>query len=210
MKTITAIILMVLSTLALADTSVTVHDLQKRWAEIKYQLPEKEQEKALEELIKEADASVAAHPDSAEFLTWQGIIHATYAGVHGGLGALGEVKTAKKAFEHAIEIDPQALSGSAYTSLGSLYYQVPGWPIGFGSSKKARKFLLKGLALNPDGIDSNFFYGDYLMSEDEYDKALTSFEKALQAPSRQGRELADKGRKQEVMAAIEKIKEHKD
>jgi hypothetical protein len=56
-------------------------------------------------------------------------------------------------------IDPRALQGSAYTSLGSLYYQVPGWPIGFGDDKRAEAMLLKALEINPDGIDPNYFYG---------------------------------------------------
>jgi hypothetical protein len=47
------------------------------------------------------------------------------------------VKQARKDFEAAIALDKTALAGSAYTSLGSLYYQVPSWPPGFGSNKKA-------------------------------------------------------------------------
>ena len=42
-------------------------------------------------------------------------------------------------------IDPKALDGSAYASLGSLFYQVPGWPIGFGDDKKAAESALDRL-----------------------------------------------------------------
>ena len=59
-----------------------------------------------------------------------------------------------------------ALDGSAYTSLGTLYYKVPGFPIGFGDHKKARQLLEAALKVNPDGIDSNYFYGEYLFDED--------------------------------------------
>ena len=38
----------------------------------------------------------------------------------------------RRALEQALAIDATALEGSAFTTLGSLYYQVPGWPIGFG------------------------------------------------------------------------------
>ena len=48
------------------------------------------------------------------------------------------------------------------TSLGTLYYKVPGWPIGFGSDKKAREYLAKALDLNPTGIDPNYFMGEFL------------------------------------------------
>ena len=40
------------------------------------------------------------------------------------------MKEAKARLEIAIQAGSAALDGSAYTSLGSLYYQVPGWPVG--------------------------------------------------------------------------------
>ncbi len=40
------------------------------------------------------------------------------------------MKEARASLEAALKIAPEALDGSAYTSLGSLYYQVPGWPLG--------------------------------------------------------------------------------
>ena len=49
-----------------------------------------------------------------------------------------------------IAADPNLLDGSALTSLGSLYYQVPGWPIGFGNDKKAREYLERGLQVAPE------------------------------------------------------------
>lgn len=190
-----------------ANAAMDIPALQIRWSEIKYATPEKDQEKAFEQLVAQADAAVAAHPKDAQFLIWEGIIRSTYAGAKGGLGALGEVKQAKTLFEEAIELDPQALSGSAYTSLGSLYYQVPGWPVGFGDDDKAEEMLKKGLQINPDGVDSNYFYGDFLLDQGRYDEALVVFEKALQAPPRPGRELADKGRKAEVEVALKKVNE---
>ena len=61
-------------------------------------------------------------------------------------------QTCKQSFEKAIEIDGDALNGSAYTSLGVLYYKVPGWLLSFGSDKSP-EISAKGLELNPDGID---------------------------------------------------------
>ncbi len=43
--------------------------------------------------------------------------------------------------DQSISIDGSVLQGSAYTSLGTLYYQVPGWPIGFGDDEKAEELL---------------------------------------------------------------------
>ena len=83
---------------------------------------------------------------------------------------------------------------------------MPGWPLAFGDDDKAREFLKRGLAMNSTGIDANYFYGDYLISEGDNSGALVALKKALAAPDRKGRPLADEGRRREVMALIEKLK----
>jgi tetratricopeptide (TPR) repeat protein len=184
-----------------------VRALQHEWAEIKYRKPAGEQEKAFEALSKSATVVRAKYADRAEADIWYGIIVSSYAGAKGGVGALSLVKDAKAALEHAISIDPKALAGSAYTSLGSLYYQVPGWPIGFGDDKKAREMLEAALKLNPDGIDPNYFYGDFLFRKGDYANAKKALEHALQAPARPDRPLADEGRRKEVAELLAKIKD---
>ncbi|OZC36933.1 hypothetical protein B9Q17_09120 [Marinobacter vinifirmus] len=180
------------------DVPTELAQIQQRWAEIQYQTPEQEKEKAFEALATEAKAFVERYPGRAEPLIWQGIVLSTYAGAEGGLGALGLVKEARASLEAALDIDPEALDGSAYTSLGSLYYQVPGWPLGFGDDSKARSYLQKALAINPDGIDANYFFGDFLLDQDEPERARVYLEKVLSAPGRPGRELADDGRRREA------------
>jgi tetratricopeptide (TPR) repeat protein len=179
--------------------------LQTRWAEIKYDLPGKQQAAAFEALARSADAAVAANPDDAAVLIWRGIVLSTWAGAKGGLGALPLVKRAKADFEAALALDEGALSGSAHTSLGSLYYQVPGWPVGFGDDDKAREHLSAGLALNPDGMDSNFFWGDFLRQEGDKQGAIAALRKALAASPRPGRERADAGRREEILALLAEI-----
>ncbi len=204
------IALIVLSSLVLtgyADEAADIHKLQTRWAEIKYLTPEAEQEKAFVTLVAEAEQLRTANA-SAPYLIWEAIIRSTYAGAKGGLGALDQVKQSKKLLEQAITLDPAAMNGSAYTSLGSLYYQVPGWPVGFGDDKKAKEMLLKGLSYNLDGIDSNYFYGDYLVEQKEYKQAILVLEKALNAAPRPDRQSADTGRKGEIQTAMAKAKKH--
>lgn len=180
--------------------------LQTRWAEIKYGVAEKEQPAAFEALSKTADAAVASFPDDPRILIWHGIVLSSWAGAKGGLGALSLVRRAKADFEAALAIDASALDGSAHTSLGSLYYQVPGWPVGFGDDDKAREHLQAGLALNPEGIDSNYFWGDYLREDGDKSAAVAAFEKALQAAPRPGRESADAGRRAEINAALAEVR----
>lgn len=181
-------------------------ELQQQWGHIHYQVPEKQQDEAFTEAEKQADALIASYPGRAEPLVWKAIVTSTHAGVKGGLGALGMVRDARDLLEQAEKIDPKVLDGSIYTSLGSLYYQVPGWPIGFGSDKKAKEFLSKALEINPYGIDANYFYGDFLYRQGDYKGALTALEKALHAPDRPNRQVADEGRRKEAQAIIDQIK----
>lgn len=195
-------------------TLATVEDdvarLQQGWERVKYQTAPEAQEQAFEALADEADRAVAANPGRAEALIWAGIIEASYAGAKGGLGALGHVKKARKEFEQAIGLDANALGGSAYISLGSLYYQVPGWPVGFGDEGKATEYLKKGLAANPGGIDANFFYGDFLLHIGDLDGAQKALNTALQAAPRPGREVADAGRRKEVETLLQQIAAKRD
>lgn len=180
--------------------------LQARWAEINYQLPKAEREKAFASLSAQVQQAVAREPNAAELHIWNGIILSTYAGAKGGLGALGLAKQAKASLEQGLALDPKALSGSAYTSLGSLYYQVPGWPIGFGDEEKAEAMLRQALTINPDGIDPNYFYGDYLARAKRFEEARAALEKALQAPPRPDRLTADAGRQEEIRALLNTVK----
>lgn len=179
--------------------------IQTRWAEIKYRVAEKDQAEQYHALALEARALLEHHPDSPEMLIWEGIVLSSEAGAKGGLGALSLAKEARNTLEKAIELDDQALSGSAYTSLATLYAKVPGWPLGFGDDERAEAYFKKSLALNPAGIDPNFFYAEYLLEHDRLDDARLHLDKALKAPARPGRELADDGRRAEVKALIAKL-----
>ena len=180
--------------------------VQDQWAEIMYKTPKAQRAAAFEGLSKRAEAARKAHPKAAAALIWEGIVLSSWAGEKGGVGALGLVKRARKDFEQALAIEPTALSGSAYTSLGSLYYQVPGWPIGFGDDDKARQMLEKALRIDPDGIDANYFYADFLREQGEHKAAAAALEKAIAAPPRPGRELADQGRRKEAQAMLGKVR----
>jgi len=186
-----------------ADLDGDIQDIQQRWAVVNYSLHGKEQASAFETLGADARKLVDANPGRAEPLVWLAIVVSSDAGATGGISALGKVKAARNYLEQAEKIDPTVLGGSVYTSLGSLYYQVPGWPIGFGNDKRAEQYLQKALAINPDGIDPNYFYGDFLLEEDKPAEAIRYLEKALSAAPRPGRQLADHGRQEQVSRKLE-------
>jgi len=180
--------------------------IQQAWAHVNYETPAGDaRAKAFDALEKRAGRFARQNPQRAEALIWEAIIESSYAGAKGGLGALGLAKEARGNLEDALKIDPAALDGSAYTSLGTLYYKVPGFPIGFGDADKARKLLTRALELNPNGIDPNYFYGEFLYEEGEYAQALQYLEKAARAAPRPGRELADEGRRAEIAALRAKV-----
>ena len=193
---------------AIDPMQADISSLQSEWARIKYQLADKDRQlNAIHNLEKDAQNVAAKYPAKAEPKIWQAIILSTDAGIVKGLSALGAVKQAKALLEDAIKMNPKALDGSAYTSLGSLYYQVPVWPIAFGDDDKAEENLKKALAINPQGIDPNYFYGDFLLQDGRYKDAKIYLERALSAPDRPNRVVADAGRRQEIKAALSKVQE---
>jgi len=188
--------------MAFADVQNDIVQLQQRWAEINYEIEGKAKLTAFEELVERAEQITDANPDSAAAWTWSGIIKSTFAGAKGGLGALGLAKEAKADLEKAIKIDAEVLEGSALTSLGTLYHSVPGWPVGFGDEDTAKELLERGIALNPDGIDTNYFYGTYLFDQKHYQEAKERLLRAQHAKPRARREVADAGRQKEITEAL--------
>lgn len=185
--------------------AASLEEFQKDWAAANYRFSGKEQKTKFAELDAAMIAALADTPNDPKLLIWQGIIKSTYAGKAGGLTALSLVKGARKSLEKAIEIDDMTLNGSAHTSLGALYYQVPSWPIAFGNDKKARIHLEKALIISPDSIDSNYFYADFLYEEGELEAAKAALKKAMAAKARPGRDLADKGRRDEIKVLLAKL-----
>lgn len=203
---LTALLLMAAANTARAgEFDDALLDIQHRWAVANYSATGRAQKKAFAALLDDARALAAAHPSRAEALVWQGIVASTYAGVKGPFGAMSLAREAREALTKAETMDPDVLDGSVYTSLGTLYYKVPGGIIGFGDKDLARQYLEKALAANPDGIDPNYFYGEFLYEEKEYEAARTALMKAQHAPQREDRPLADQGRQREIAALLEQV-----
>jgi tetratricopeptide (TPR) repeat protein len=204
MKKLMVVSLLLMSTIVLADEALDndVAKIQHQWVIANYQTPKDTQEAAFKQLSEDAHQVSTTHQNAPEAVIWEAITLSGYAKAKGGLGAL---KIAEKARDLLLEVEktnPQALQGSAYTTLGSLYYKVPGWPIGFGDKKKAKAYLEKSLEINPNGIDPNYFYADFLSEQGETEKAIQYYKKALVAPPRPGREDADAARKKEIQQGL--------
>ena len=202
----TAVLALFAAAVHAAPVDDAVADVQRDWESIKYKAPANAHETRFEELAAKAHKVSVAFPDRAEPLIWEGIVVSSLAGAKGGLGALGLAKQAKTLYEGALKMQPEALEGSAYNSLGVLYYKVPGWPVGFGDKAKAQELLQKALAINPRGIDPNYFYGEYLIETGKPADAVAYLERAIGAPARPGRDLADAGRRDEAKVLLAKAR----
>jgi tetratricopeptide (TPR) repeat protein len=178
---------------------------EKEWAGIYYDMPKQDQLNRYPKLADKAAALVKQYPQSAEPLIWQAITLSSFAKSKGGLKALDLARHARDAALGAAKIDEKALGAGAYTALGVLYYKVPGWPIGFGNDQKAKAYLDKALALAPNAIDVNFFYGDFLIEQGDKKAAKPYLEKALEIPIRPDHRYADAGRKQEIQRDLAKL-----
>jgi tetratricopeptide (TPR) repeat protein len=183
-----------------------VREIQFEWARL-YYMEEflNDNYRELEALLEKANRVAAEHPQNAEALVWDAIVLSTMAEKKGGLGALSLVKKARAKLEQAEAIDPAVLGGSVYASLGTLYSKVPGWPFGFGSDEKAEVYFKKALAINPQGLDINYFFAEYLADNGDEQQALEYVDRALQAPRMAERPVADRGRREQAQKLRESL-----
>jgi tetratricopeptide (TPR) repeat protein len=180
--------------------------INNEWARIKYQVQDKNQQYLqLDQLAKQAASVSARYPGRAEPLLWQGIVTSEEAAQASMFRQLGLATSARDILDKARSIDPHAANGGVSMSLGVLYYKVPGFPIGFGSAKKARTYLEAALAQDPNGLDANYFYGDFLNEQGDHARARAYLARALKAPKDVSRPVWDAGRRTEVRALLAKI-----
>lgn len=184
-----------------------VQTVRNEWEHVFYELPESQQGPKLEALLTRSKNLVARYPQSAEPLIMQALVLCALAGHDGGFSALGHVKQARDVLIKSLELDPQALEGSALVTLGNLYYRLPAWPISFGDDARARQYLEKALKLYPDQLDTNYFYGDFLLDQGEFEKALPYLERADKMPLRSDSRLSDLKLKHELAQALRDARE---
>ena len=192
-----------------SDTSAMdaeVMRINNAWAHIRYQVRDKNaQYNQLAALEKEAHQVTLKYPGRAEPLLWEDIVVSEEAARASTLKQLGLATRARDILAKAYSINSRVADGGAAMSLGVLYYKVPGWPIGFGSTAKAQHFFQEALAQDPRGLDNNFFFGDFLSQEGHKAAAKQYLQRALQAPANPQRPVWDAGRRAEVKALLAKL-----
>jgi tetratricopeptide (TPR) repeat protein len=187
-----------------------IHSVELQWEHIKYdETGSPNQFEHIDALAKFTAGLVQKYPGRVEPLIWEGIVTSEEAGMAGTLSAMGYAKKAKAILEEAYAANPAALDAGAPTSLGVLYYRVPGFPFGFGDNEKARALLAQAVSLAPNGMDANYFYADFLMGQQDYAAAYKILKHALTLPPQTNRPLWDKNRRaviRELLAKAEVAK----
>jgi tetratricopeptide (TPR) repeat protein len=183
------------------ELAAIIRDYDKAY----YDTPNRDaKSKAFEAVAQRAANLAKQHPNRGEPVSWQGQSLAEQSAVEGSLGL---AKQARKALEAAIAITPNAYASEAYSTLGSMYANMPGFPLAFGDKKKAREYFQKALAINSSSIGANVGYAQLLLKTDDYAGAMKHATAALNAPPRLGREKADKAARARADSVIAKAKE---
>lgn len=179
-----------------------VQKIESQWAHIHYNVAKEQQEAAYQQLLAEVKVLNLQHPDQAELIIQQAIIIASNADNIDAFSALEAANQARELLMRAIQLDPNASEGAAFVTLGSLYYMVPGWPIAYGDTNKADALLKKALVINPNTIDANYFYGDFLATQGKQKQAVSYFKRAVAIPVRKNQEFADNQLHKQAKLAI--------
>lgn len=187
-----------------ANLKNSLDELQQLIAVTKYQTSSTEEQIANYNKCQETAISLSnTYKQAAEPIIMQARCLASSIKLAGSPD-LKKLKQAKKLFEQAIKLDPNAFSGSTYASLATLYAKAPGWPIAFGDKDKAEEYFQEALKISADDMDTNFFYAEYLAENGQEEEALKYYNLAKSSKAKENK-IADEGRKKEIETAIKKL-----
>ncbi len=185
-----------------------IRNLAESWARAKYlSKTDDERKEKMEPIGVAADGLVKRYPGRVEALIWDGIIISERASLTWGLTALDLATTARDILIQAEKMDSKALDAGAPTSLGVLYYRVPGFPLGWGDNDKARHYLEEAVRNAPNGRDAHYFYADFLYEQGEYKRAEAVLLKALDLPPHPERPIWDKHFPQVMRGLLQRVRQ---
>lgn len=207
--TVVVFLLLFVNPLQASELNASIDGLEREWALVYYQADETKQKQAYPVLLDKAAELVKRYPGAAEPKIWLATLMSANAEFESPFAALSTLEKAKKLLEEAIKSNPNALDGMAYVTLGTLYYMVPGWPVSFGDDEIAERLLKTSLAINPNGIDANYFYADFLLRQGLAAEAERFFEKAAKAPVRKHQVFADTQLQNEAKLALAQTQQRK-
>ena len=178
--------------------------IQREWAAANYSSARNSNRReAFEALVEHSADFAERYSSEVEAIAWDGIILSTYAGEVSAFSAMKYARAARERLHQAEAMDGTALSGGVYASLGALYSKVPGGIMGFGDDEIAEDYFKKALTIDAANIDSNYFYGEFLLDQGRADEALLYLARAIEAPVVASRPVFDAERRAEARALID-------
>lgn len=174
-----------------ADLQPVLQGIESEWATIYYGTPKKQQGEFYEKLLGKISHVFEQNPNNADVMFWQAVVGASYANHQSPVDALNAIYEIRDLLNRVIAINPYTMNGSAYVVLGTLYHKAPPWPVAFGDNEIARNLLLTALKINPNGIDCNYFYAEFLSADHHIEEARRYFSKAIASPIRPEQVYAD-------------------
>ena len=209
-KIIFVVFSLLLSNSCLADTlSNRLYPIETEWERVHYTFPSEKQSAAFQPLLNQVTEVTREFPSRAEPIILQAGIILTNAATENAFSALRSVKKARELLLKAIALNPEAKEGSAFVTLGTLYYKVPGWPIAFGNDDEAERLLLTALKISPDAVDTNYYFGDFLLSQGKPSEAAEYFKKVIYAPIADESRLGMKKLKEKAKLALRNTADNK-
>jgi len=210
MKNIFWAVLLLFSMRCLADDlQNSLNRIETDWATIYYSTPKQQQGPAYAKLLEKTLKLSRQYPQDTGMLFWQAVVKASYADRQDPVSALDAIYEVRDLLTKVITINPNTMNGSAYVVLGVLYHRAPSWPVAFGDDEEAGKLLQTALKINPNGINSNYYYGEFLLSNNQLKEAEIYFERAGTAPVRPEQIYADTQLHKKAKRALENIRERK-
>jgi tetratricopeptide (TPR) repeat protein len=190
--------------------NVEILDIANAWAHVKFEEEDAaRQQKEIAALAERASALIKKYPGRPEPVIWKGVLLSEGASManedHSMFTARSLAYEARDTLLEAEKIDPTALEAGAPASLGVLYYRVPSFPIGFGDTDLARKYLEEAVRNAPNGMDANYFYGDFLNDRGDFAGAQRVWKHALTIPVNTERPVWDKARRQVIQENLAKL-----
>lgn len=122
-----------------------------------------------------AVSAVEKHPEHPELLYYYATIGLCYLDFH-RFKAVFLVNTLLATFEKTRKLVPELDDGGSDRSLGILYHELPGWPLGKGDRKKSLHHLKEAVRLSPRRAANRLTLAKVLAEHKQYDEGWKHIE----------------------------------
>lgn len=135
-----------------------------------------------ENAIKTADQALALNANDVRGLFWKAAAMGKVAEDSGIINALRMLRPMESMLLKVIELDEHYENAGAHRALGRMYHQLPGFPISFGSNRKALMHLKRAHELFPRDVITRAFYAELLYDSGRKAEARKHAEFVLATP----------------------------